>query len=132
MHLCHSNGCNKCNLSKGEKSIYLFFKSNEINFIYQYRADWLKNQSLDFFLPDYNLGIEFDGIQHYEPIDFSGSLTEEETLKEFEIIQERDKRKDEKCVANGVKLFRIRYDEDIEESLTKILKLYNIEILGDK
>ena len=122
-------GCPSCNYSSGERMINNFLSNRtKEQFVYQYRTNWLENQSLDFFLPDYNLGIEFDGIQHYEPSDFSGHLTEEETLEEFKIIQERDKRKDEKCVANGIKLFRIKYDEDVEEALTKILKLYNIEI----
>ena len=89
-------------------------------------------QEFLFFLPDYNLGIEYDGEQHFKPVGFSGKLTEEEVLEKFINVQERDKRKNEKCIANGVKLFRIRYDEDIEEALTKILKLYNIDIIGDK
>ena len=122
-------GCPICKSPKGEMRIKLFLEeeTNE-EFVYQYRSDWLKGQSLDFFFPKYNFGIEYDGEQHFAPVNFTGHMSEEQMNENLRITQERDKRKDEKCVVNGIKLFRIKYDEDIEESLTKILKLYNIEI----
>ena len=99
-----------------------------MEFIYQYHCEWLGKQSIDFFFPKQKFGIEFDGEQHYRPVNWKGALTEEQILERYDKVVRRDKCKNEKCAANGVKLFRIKYDEDIEEALTKILKLYNIEI----
>lgn len=69
-----------------------------INFIRQYRSKWLGSQSLDFYLPDYNIAIECQGIQHYEPISFFGGK------KAFEKQLFNDKLKKEKCFKNNVKL----------------------------
>ena len=126
-------GCPICKAPKCETKIRLFLKENtNEEFVYQYYSSWLKGQSLDFFFPKYNFGIEYDGEQHFMPVNFTGHMSKEQMNENLKKAQERDKRKDKKCAANGVKLFRIKYDEDIEESLTKILNLYNIEILGDK
>lgn len=32
------------------------------------KFSWLKKQNLDFYLPDYNIAIECQGIQHFEPL----------------------------------------------------------------
>lgn len=125
----HGQGCPCCYSSRGETKIKNFLERNSITkFVYQYRCEWLGKQSIDFFFPEQKFGIEFDGEQHYRPVNWKGALTEEQILERYNKVIRRDKRKDEKCVANGIKLFRIRYDEDIEKALTKILKLYNIEI----
>jgi len=58
-------------------------------------------------LPDYNICIEFNGKQHYEPITFFGG---EEGLKK-QII--RDKIKTQYCDKNNIKLFIIKYDENL-------------------
>ena len=40
--------------------------------IYQYRAEWLNRQSLDVYIPSLKIGIEYQGMQHYEPIEYFG------------------------------------------------------------
>lgn len=40
--------------------------------IYQYRTQWLGAQSLDVFIPSLNIGIEYQGRQHYEAIEYFG------------------------------------------------------------
>ena len=69
----------------------------------------------DFFLPDHNMLIEFDGEQHFTPITFSKSRTPEE---QFKIIQDSDNLKTEYAKKNGYKLLRIRYDQDVFSSLS--------------
>ena len=92
------HGCPSCKESKLEREIRLFLKDNNINFEYQKRFDWLGLQSLDFYLPEYNVAIECQGIQHFEPIDFFGG---KKALKE---TLERDERKLQLCNENNVKL----------------------------
>ena len=65
----------------------------------------------DFYLTDYNACIEYDGEQHYNPIVFFGG---EEKLEKTIY---RDKIKTDYCLANNIKLLRIRYDDDITKSL---------------
>ena len=50
-----------------------FLQMNEIIYIEQKKfKDWLGAQSLDFYLPEYNIAIECQGLQHYKPVDFAG------------------------------------------------------------
>lgn len=69
-----------------------------LNFNEQYRTNWLGLQSLDFYLPDYNIGIECQWIQHFEPVERFGG---KESLNE---CKKRDKLKFKKCQKNGIKV----------------------------
>jgi len=69
--LAGRNGCKECNRlqSKGEMVIAKYLKDNKIKNSCNKTFDDLKDKSLlsyDFYLPDYNLLIEYNGIQHYE------------------------------------------------------------------
>jgi hypothetical protein len=67
--------------------------------------------------------IEFDGKQHYEPMDFFGGL------KAYESLRLNDKIKTDYCENNYINFIRIRYDkyDSIEEILNNnILPLKNI------
>ena len=57
----------------------------------------------DFYLPDYNICIEYDGELHYKSIDFYGG--EEELMKQ----QNRDNIKTQYCKDNNITLIRIPY-----------------------
>ena len=63
-HLCNK-GCKLCNESHLEKKAKQILTENNIKYIYQYRPSWLNKQSLDFYLPDYNIAIECQGKQHF-------------------------------------------------------------------
>ena len=54
--------------------------------------------SLDFFLPQYNVAIEVQGIQHYKPIKYWG---DKET---FQKVLDRDNLKRKLCEENNIKL----------------------------
>jgi len=92
------NGCPKCNLSHLERSVMNYLDDVGITYDYQKRFDWLGLQSLDFYLSDYNVGIECQGLQHFESVDYFGGD------KGFKKISERDKRKFKKCQKNGIKV----------------------------
>ena len=97
----HGHGCPVCVESQLEREVELFLIKNKVDYIKQCNQTtfkWLGKQSLDFYLPKYNVAIECQGIQHFEAIRFFGGE------EEFEIIQERDKRKRKLCSDNGVKL----------------------------
>lgn len=91
-------GCPKCNLSHLERSVMNYLDEHGIAYDYQKCFDWLGRQSLDFYLPDYKVGIECQGEQHFFPIEhFGGEDRFKQTL-------ERDKRKKALCKKHGVKL----------------------------
>ena len=111
-------GCSVCKSSKGEKRIIKYLKDKKILFNTQKTFKNLKYKSLlkfDFYLPDYNLCIEYDGRQHYEPIEYFGGR------KQFDIIKMRDSIKNEYCSTNNINLVRIPYNkfDDIETILGK-------------
>lgn len=62
---------------------------------------------LDFYIGSpYNLGFEFDGIQHHR---FTPGL--HKTMEDFIAAQERDKDKDKLCKGRGISLIRISYKD---------------------
>ncbi len=109
-------GCPICSESKGEKEIREFLNKNEIFFISEKTFINCKNKRklpFDFYIPEYNMCIEYQGKQHYEPIKYFGG---ENYLKEIKL---RDKIKREYCLDNNIKLLIIRYDDDIKIMLDK-------------
>ena len=97
------HGCPKCNLSHLERDVMNYLDEVGIAYVYQKRFDWLGLQSLDFYLPDYNVGIECQGRQHFFPVDFAGNGVEW-ACKRFDELIFRDKCKKELCEEHGVKL----------------------------
>lgn len=113
-------GCSLCNkMSAGEQAVYDFLKSKNIEFITQYKLQSTVNQSgfmfVDFYLPEYNTYIEYNGIQHYVPVDYMGGQLQ------FEKQQRRDSELRQYCEHNNINLIEIRYDEDVWETLNKKL-----------
>ena len=82
--------------------------------IHQYRSKWLGLQSLDIFIEELNIGIEYQGAQHIKPVAFFGG---EEAFKK---TQQRDKRKKSLCVNNGVELIYVYENYDLQEVTEKI------------
>ena len=85
--------------------------------LYHYRPDWLGRQSLDLYIPSLCTAIEYQGIQHYLPVEFFGG---EEALA---LRQELDQTKKLLCTENHVRLIEWPYDKEpsdknIQEMLT--------------
>ena len=100
-HLC-GKGCQVCRESKMEMLVESILEKNNIFFNRQKKFDWLGSQSLDFYLPEYKIGIECQGIQHYKPVSFgSKKYNGDEMLK---LNKERDIRKKTLCDENGIKI----------------------------
>ena len=89
---------------------------NELGFKYSIHAkfDWLrykKPQHLDFYLSEYQIGIEYDGEQHF---DTSKKWYSDEVVK-------RDRNKDKLCRLHGVYLIRIPYKYHTYKRIKKFL-----------
>ena len=112
-------GCPICRESNGERKISKFLEENNINYVRQKKFDDCKYKeklSFDFFIPNLSLAIEYDGIQHFKPIEIFGGQSE------FEKNKIRDNIKNEYCLNNNIHLIRISYLDNIEESLSHINK----------
>lgn len=111
-------GCPICSESKGEKSIRQWLIDNNIEFIAQKTFDDCKDKALlpfDFYLTKYNYIIEYDGEQHYKPIEYFGGE------KAFLTRIKHDEIKNDYCKDNGISLLRIPYYANIEEELNNFL-----------
>ena len=77
--------CPICDKSKGEKAIEKFLIENNIDYLPQYRLKEFKRAPYDFYLPQYNLLIEFQGRQHYEPVKKFGGEAQFQRQKEIDV-----------------------------------------------
>ena len=91
---------------KHELSLFHALRKRYPDILYQYRPDWLGRQSLDLYIPSLQTAIEYQGIQHYLPIDFFGG---EEALAQR---QELDQIKKQLCTENDVRLIEWQYDKE--------------------
>lgn len=64
-HIFGKKGCPKCNESHLEREVRLYLEQNKIDYIYQERFPFLGRQSVDFYLPKFNVAIECQGKQHF-------------------------------------------------------------------
>lgn len=122
-----NNGCPNCNVSKGENKIKLFMNNLAIWFIQQYKFEdckYKRKLPFDFYLPEYNVCIEYQGEQHFRSADFANK-GEKWAEKEFKELQKRDKIKLNYCKKNKIKLIIIPYWEfkNIEQILKNELSL---------
>ncbi len=114
-------GCKKCSDSFGEKRISKFLDDYNINYYKEHKFEDCVNiypLRFDFYIPFMRTCIEFDGIQHFEPIEFFGG---EESFKR---LKQNDSIKTQYCEENYIDLIRIKYTQvdDIENILSKNLK----------
>lgn len=116
--------CKHCNITNGEKSIMNYIERKSIMYEYQKKYEDLLGingglLSYDFYLPNNNLFIEFQGKQHCEPIDFFGGQ------EYFKTQQKHDKRKRKYAKDHNIKLLEIWYWDldNIENILEKELDL---------
>lgn len=82
--------------------------------VHQARPGWLVPQSLDIFLPDHNIGIEYQGAQHSTPVDYFGGA------KAFELQQERDARKQSICRQHGCVFIDVHPGYQLEQVIARV------------
>lgn len=96
----------------------MYLEEKSIKFETEYRFNDCKYKlplPFDFYLPDYNILIEYDGKQHFEIINFFGG---KKRLIEQNI---KDNIKTEYCKNNNIKLIRIKYDGNIIDVLNTMI-----------
>lgn len=110
--------CPKCYpKSVGELKVKNILINREIIFEEQKRFNDCKNVyslPFDFYLPDLNTCIEYQGLQHFEVV---GEFGGEEA---FEYRKENDRIKRDFCKNNNIKLIEIPYwEKDVEKYLVE-------------
>lgn len=115
-YLIQGTGCPICSSSRGERVVRRYLKGRSIDFNHQHTFEDCRYKSVlffDFYLPKLQIAIEYDGRQHFEPVDAFGGK------REFREIQQRDAVKDRYCKENNIKLIRIPYTEESVEAYLK-------------
>lgn len=114
----HGQCCPECSASesRGEREIRHVLENNYINFEQEYSFVDCRDKNplpFDFYLPDYNILIEYQGAQHYGVIERFGGLNG------FILRQKHDQIKLEYCLSNNITLITVPYWEF--HSITQIL-----------
>lgn len=119
-------GCPKCKTSHLQLNVRNILIENNVTFeeekILAFFRNGKSHLSVDFYLPDYNIAIECQGIQHYKPTNFGGKLNINEMTNNYILQKERDNRKKILCEQNGIKILYIDWNEkDIKKIIKKII-----------
>lgn len=120
-HLRNGVGC-PCSSpkSRGEQRIEEILTKHNISFVTQKTFEGCRGDKkllrFDFYLDEMNILIEFQGEQHYKPIEVFGGV------KGFKKQQKSDKIKREWAEKNHIRLLEIKYDEynKIEEIIESL------------
>lgn len=102
--------CPNCNFhrSQGEREIESILKKFNILFEREHRVTIEKRTyRFDFYLLSLKTIIEYNGIQHYQPVEHFGGQ------EEFQKRQLYDKIKTKWCQNNKIKEIIIKYNEDV-------------------
>lgn len=120
----HQNGagCQSCSAcsSSGENAVEKFLSDVGVEHEREKGFPGLIGKGhpywFDFYLPEINTCIEYNGIQHYEPVEFfGGQKALNETIR-------RDQEKRQWCQTNGVRLIEIPYTvKDVDGFLREAL-----------
>ena len=135
-YLLHGGQCTECTIrhieSRQENKIRKILDKHSIRYIREKQFPWLKrgrSMPLDFYLPDYNIAIECQGMQHFKSMSFFGGEAG------FEDIIDRDTLKKELCQEHGIRILyysdlKIRYPYDVVQSFDDLL--YRIKNNGQQ
>jgi len=78
-------------------------------------------QRYDIFIPDLKLAIEYQGEQHFRPIERFGG---EDGLKNTKL---RDERKEKVSLQHSIRLEYIKFDEDIDNRIRLLYEIYVVK-----
>ena len=124
----HHNGCPYCNQSHGERDISNILAEHGINYDYPKKFTDLKDKEMlhyDFFVPDQNTLIEYQGIQHYQSLGIFGGD------KQYELQQNHDQMKRKYAKDNGYNLIEVPYTEDTPEKIKNYLVSHGLKLTND-
>lgn len=109
----NGRGCPYCSQSSGEKKMVKILEDKGFNIIQQMTFDDCRNIEklrFDAYDVDNNIAYEYQGQQHYRPVDFAGR-GKEWAQEQYEIIRKRDVIKAEYCKKNNIPLIEVPYWE---------------------
>jgi len=87
---------------------------NEFEVIHHGRPEWLGRQHFDIYIPELNIAIEYQGQQHYKPIDYFGGQ------EAFEQNKIRDKIKFDKCTEYNCTLIYVDEGYELDKVINKV------------
>jgi hypothetical protein len=110
----YGKGCPHCRTSKGEIMVKNFLEEKNIKYISQHsfpECRYKRVLKFDFYLPNHNMCIEYDGKQHF---------TEKNPFGDCD-IKKRDEIKNQYCIDNSIGLIRIKYSENVGDKLKQLI-----------
>ena len=130
-HISKKAGCPACNASKGELALEEIFNKHEVRHQREYRIPTVNLRfEYDFYLADKNLLIEFQGIQHFKPIDYFGGVENFLYVKRNDLLKKQIAKS---CNYNLIyfdyrQLKQLTKDEFEKLVLSRVVKFTNTEI----
>ena len=115
-------GCPTCIESHLERDVRRYLADNGIKYEVFKHFEWLGKQHLDFYLPEYKIGIECQGIQHFKPVEYFGGE------KRFIYQIDNDVKKKKLCEKNNIKII---YLTDVKDKPHEDV-IYNINEIKEK
>ena len=127
-----SAGCPTCNISNGERKMIEILSKLGINYLQQYTIDdcvLIRKLKFDAFDIDNDIAFEYNGEQHYYPVDFAYK-GEEWAKEQFEATKKRFEAKENYCKENGIPMIIVPYWEkdNMESFLIKELNKVGVKI----
>ncbi|GMM54199.1 hypothetical protein DAKH74_008150 [Maudiozyma humilis] len=114
------NGCPVCCESFGERAVRVVLDSTEEEYVAQKRFDGLEDRGalrIDFFLPRLNLAIEFDGEQHFHPVERFGGESR------FRAQQRKDGLKTDFCRSKRINFLRLKNVTTVQQEVAMMIRL---------
>ena len=120
----NGQGCPKCNQSHLEEQTRILLEQNSIKYKPQQKFPWLLSKKncpmkLDFYLTEYNIAIECQGIQHYLT-EGNGYFSTEDVMG----TQQRDTLKYDLCKEHGIPIYYIKYSDNVKESIDMLISKF--------
>lgn len=116
LHILFGKGCLLCSNKYINQNI-VNKKLLDLNIVFEQEVlikninkNEIKNYRVDFYIPTKNIIIEYNGLQHYQPVNFTLKLDSDSVLishNKFKQQQERDEYIREFCLNNKIKLIEI-------------------------
>ena len=123
-NLLRGYGCPVCNSSKGERFLRSIMLNHNFKYEFAKKFKGLKDQSnlrYDFYLPEYRLLIEYQGKQHYEPVNFHGTIAKKEQIEKFHKQQYHDYLKYQYAKKHQYNFLAIPYYINTYQSIEEVL-----------
>lgn len=119
----HRSRCPYCSSPKGEDLINKILKLLGIKYEYQKTFLDLRDTqplSYDFYIPSQNILIEYQGQQHYKPVDIFGGEAQ------FKVQKKHDKMKADYAKSHNFNLIAVPYTEDTLSKIKKYLLTHGL------